>query len=450
MAAAGVPVAHGMTVSRFEAGKRARSAAALCGQARQRGLVGRRHHRQARTAAIRRRSFSGRIGRTATWCWPKRSSPGRELTCAVMGDKALGVIDIVAGARRVLRLRRQSMPQGGSIHVLPAKIKENVYQNVQELALKAHQGTGLSRREPRGLPIRRHSGWNGRTRRPGGQHAARHDGNVPRARTRGACRVLVWRVGAMDGGGRLLGSVSGAARLLLGRRRPRFARPSRSVRGSPRPNRRAVRRDRRVSRQPRTGRFDRAWLGIGCSGRSRCWAARASTALVRERTNMQAFVAANGTPARHRRPSSSASTIEAITISGLRRAQRSSEVLSRRHQPTPSLLFLDAAEVRDRLMAVPLVRDVTVRKLFPNASTSRRRARRRRGSGRRTASSRSIAADGVAIDDVHDHALQRPALRRRRRRPTRISANSPRCSTRPATCAIGSVPASTLASAAGR
>ena len=32
---------------------------------------------------------------------------GRELTCAVMGDKALGVIDIQPADRAVLRLRRE-------------------------------------------------------------------------------------------------------------------------------------------------------------------------------------------------------------------------------------------------------------------------------------------------------------------------------------------------------
>ncbi len=36
----------------------------------------------------------------------------------------------------------QNTPKGGSIHVLPAKLKEIIYQNVQELALVAHRALG--------------------------------------------------------------------------------------------------------------------------------------------------------------------------------------------------------------------------------------------------------------------------------------------------------------------
>ncbi len=67
--------------------------------------------------------------------------PGRELTCAVMGDKALGVIDI-RPATGVFYDYEAKYAQGGSIHVLPAEIKPNIYQLVQELALTAHQALG--------------------------------------------------------------------------------------------------------------------------------------------------------------------------------------------------------------------------------------------------------------------------------------------------------------------
>ena len=66
---------------------------------------------------------------------------GRELTCAVMGDKALGVIDILASHASFYDYDAK-YAQGGSVHVLPANLKENVYQNVQELALKAHRALG--------------------------------------------------------------------------------------------------------------------------------------------------------------------------------------------------------------------------------------------------------------------------------------------------------------------
>ncbi|MDQ4135135.1 MAG: D-alanine--D-alanine ligase [Pseudomonadota bacterium] len=67
--------------------------------------------------------------------------PGRELTCAVMGDKALGVIDI-RPATGAFYDYEAKYAQGGSIHVLPAEIKPNIYQLVQELALTAHQALG--------------------------------------------------------------------------------------------------------------------------------------------------------------------------------------------------------------------------------------------------------------------------------------------------------------------
>ena len=66
---------------------------------------------------------------------------GRELTCAVMGDKALGVIDIQP-ATGLFYDYDAKYAKGGSIHVLPAKIKPNIYQRIQESALKAHQALG--------------------------------------------------------------------------------------------------------------------------------------------------------------------------------------------------------------------------------------------------------------------------------------------------------------------
>lgn len=70
----------------------------------------------------------------------ERYVPGKELTCAVMGDVALGVIDIVP-AQGFYDYDAKYAP-GGSIHILPAKIKPKIYQEVQKLALRAHQALG--------------------------------------------------------------------------------------------------------------------------------------------------------------------------------------------------------------------------------------------------------------------------------------------------------------------
>jgi len=66
---------------------------------------------------------------------------GRELTCAVMGDEALGVIDI-RPATGAFYDYDAKYAQGGSIHVLPAELKPKIYHQVQELALTAHQALG--------------------------------------------------------------------------------------------------------------------------------------------------------------------------------------------------------------------------------------------------------------------------------------------------------------------
>ncbi len=70
----------------------------------------------------------------------ERYIPGKELTCAVMGDKALDVIEIVA-ATQFYDYEAKYAP-GGSKHLLPAPISPFVYQEVRRLALKAHHALG--------------------------------------------------------------------------------------------------------------------------------------------------------------------------------------------------------------------------------------------------------------------------------------------------------------------
>jgi D-alanine-D-alanine ligase len=66
--------------------------------------------------------------------------PGKELTCAVMGEKAFGVIEIVP-AVRFYDYEAKYAP-GGSKHLLPAPIPSAVYSEVQRLALAAHRALG--------------------------------------------------------------------------------------------------------------------------------------------------------------------------------------------------------------------------------------------------------------------------------------------------------------------
>ena len=66
--------------------------------------------------------------------------PGKELTCAVMGDEALGVIEIVPTVR-FYDYEAKYAP-GGSKHVLPAPVSPIVYQLTRRLAVAAHRALG--------------------------------------------------------------------------------------------------------------------------------------------------------------------------------------------------------------------------------------------------------------------------------------------------------------------
>lgn len=66
---------------------------------------------------------------------------GRELTCAVMGDVALGVTEIIPIGGNFYDYDSKYVA-GGSKHECPANILPNIYQKIQKLALKAHQAIG--------------------------------------------------------------------------------------------------------------------------------------------------------------------------------------------------------------------------------------------------------------------------------------------------------------------
>ena len=70
----------------------------------------------------------------------ERYVPGKELTCAVLGDRALDVIEIVPATR--FYDYQAKYAAGGSKHLLPAPILPNVYQEVRKLTLAAHNALG--------------------------------------------------------------------------------------------------------------------------------------------------------------------------------------------------------------------------------------------------------------------------------------------------------------------
>ena len=140
LAAAGVPVAKGLTVSRHEAAMRhvlePPYVIKPINEGSSVGVIivkdGRSHPPQE-------------LGR-ADWQFgemvlAEAFIAGRELTCAVMGETALDIIDIRAADGGWYDYHAK-YATGGSIHVLPANLKQNIYQHVQELALMAHKALG--------------------------------------------------------------------------------------------------------------------------------------------------------------------------------------------------------------------------------------------------------------------------------------------------------------------
>lgn len=65
---------------------------------------------------------------------------GKELTCTVMGDRALGVIEIVP-TTKFYDYEAKYAP-GGSRHLLPAPVSSEVYEGCRRVALAAHCALG--------------------------------------------------------------------------------------------------------------------------------------------------------------------------------------------------------------------------------------------------------------------------------------------------------------------
>ncbi len=70
----------------------------------------------------------------------ERYIAGRELSCAVMGNEALGVVEIIANTQ--FYDYEAKYAAGGSRHEVPAKIEADVYAEVRRVSLAAHHALG--------------------------------------------------------------------------------------------------------------------------------------------------------------------------------------------------------------------------------------------------------------------------------------------------------------------
>jgi D-alanine-D-alanine ligase len=66
---------------------------------------------------------------------------GRELTCAVMGDRALGVCEILSKLGTFYDYESK-YASGGSDHLVPAPIHPDAYAQVMDVSLRAHRALG--------------------------------------------------------------------------------------------------------------------------------------------------------------------------------------------------------------------------------------------------------------------------------------------------------------------
>ena len=81
----------------------------------------------------------------ADWCFGnellvERFVPGRELTVAVMGDRALGVCEIVPRGSFYDYTAKYAV--GGSDHLTPAPVPAEVYERALDVGLRAHRALG--------------------------------------------------------------------------------------------------------------------------------------------------------------------------------------------------------------------------------------------------------------------------------------------------------------------
>ena len=138
--AAGIPVAHGITVDRREAATRhvlePPYVLKPVNEGSSFGVVIVREGRAQPPQEVGRED------------WPygdrllaERFVAGKELTCAVMGERVFDIIEIQPVSEDFYGYDAK-YAKGGSVHVIPAKIKPKIYHKVQDLALRAHRALG--------------------------------------------------------------------------------------------------------------------------------------------------------------------------------------------------------------------------------------------------------------------------------------------------------------------
>lgn len=139
-AAAGLPIAESRTVTRFEAAREhvlpVPYVVKPVAEGSSFGVIIVKEDRGHPPQELLREDWP-----YGEWVLVERYIPGRELTCGVMGDRALGVTEIIAKSEDFYGYDAKYAP-GGSEHILPARLKPFIYQGIQMMSVKAHQALG--------------------------------------------------------------------------------------------------------------------------------------------------------------------------------------------------------------------------------------------------------------------------------------------------------------------
>lgn len=202
----------------------------------------------------------------------------------------------------------------------------------------------------------------------------------------------------MDGGGRLLRSLSEAASSVFAGARPRFAGMPAGFDG-PAPYQPTVPR-RRTAVQTSSWRNRMVRGGPGAVLLVALFATTGVYGVVRN-GDYATFVQASGSPF-DVVAKAAGFPLRAIAITGPKSLDPNEILAAAGISPHNSLLLLNAAEARDRLKAVPLVRDAVVTKLFPDRLAITLDERDPAAIWQVNGKLSIVSGDGVVIDDVHD------------------------------------------------
>jgi cell division protein FtsQ len=102
--------------------------------------------------------------------------------------------------------------------------------------------------------------------------------------------------------------------------------------------------------------------------------------------------------------------IKAVTIAGAGELSETSVLTTAGIGPRNSLLFLDAATVRDRLKKIPLVKDVAITKFYPDRLLIEVEERQPAALWQTDGAVHVVASDGMAIDDMRDQRFTKLPL----------------------------------------